>query len=113
MKLLKRSETITISNSPKCIVTEFPLNDSDANLAVAHITDRYPITGFVVNTESKEFVYVISGSGIVGLESGEVELSKGDSLVLDKNEKFFWKGNLEIMTICLPPWKPEQHIEFK
>ena len=63
MKLVKLNEAQEFANSEKCKVVEYPLCDKDINFATAKISGRYPDTGYCVNEQCKELIYVMDGKG--------------------------------------------------
>lgn len=111
MKLVKKTTTNKVNNSPIVIMEEYLHNDPDLNLAIGAITGKYPKSGFVVNEISKELVYVLEGEVDLILREEIVSLSTGDSVIIDKDEPFGWNGHAKILTVCLPAWTPEQHKE--
>lgn len=113
MHLVKQNQTNKINASPSADIFEYLMDDPSINGATAIIKGRYPEQGFAVNTVSKELALVLEGKGIVGLEKGETQIERGDVLLLQANEKFYWNGNITIFTVCSPAWKPEQHIIMK
>lgn len=62
---LKRSTSLQPTSTTT--IHEYVMTDPVINGAVADIHGRYPEKGFAVNSASREIVYVIDGSGIVGL----------------------------------------------
>jgi len=109
MKIVHKNQTETFKNSDVCIATEYSLGDSDINGAVIELKGRYPDTGRVVNKKCKELAFIIEGSGKVVVEKKEVKLYKGDLVLIEPGEKYFWEGNLTMFVPCTPAWYPEQH----
>ena len=95
IKKVKLSDAEKFNNSDNCEVLEYPLNDPDINCATAIITGRYPDNGYCVNEKCKELIYVIDG--------------KGDVILIEKGEIYFWEANCKIVMPCTPEWYPEQH----
>lgn len=94
-------------------VLEYNLGDPDIDIAVPTIDGNYPNSGFVVNEQCKEILYVISGTGTFATEDDSVTLKPGDQVFVDKGEPFRYEGcrELVLITACTPAWKPEQHKE--
>ncbi len=111
MKLIKKSQTNLVNNSPVVRIEEYLHNDPETNLAIGTITGKYPESGFVVNEISKELAYVLEGEINILIRDSVVHLSTGDSVIIDKNEVFAWDGHAKILTVCLPSWHPAQHKE--
>jgi len=112
MKIVKKKDREKHENSKNCTAFEYPLGDKDINGAVAKITGRYPDKGSVVNEVCKEIAYVIEGSGKVVVEGKEVKLNKGDLILIEPREKYYWEGNMEMFMPCTPAWYIEQHKEI-
>jgi mannose-6-phosphate isomerase-like protein (cupin superfamily) len=114
MKKIKSTETNSFSNSDTCSGFEFPFEDKDLNIAVITVNGRYPEKGYLTNEVCKEIGYVLSGSGAVGKSDGEIQtLSKGDAVLIEAGEIFYWQGdNLEMLMPCSPAFYPEQHKEI-
>ena len=111
MKKISKEEGKRLEASNSCDVIEYPLGDKDINGAVAEIRGRYPEKDRVVNTECKELVYVIEGKGKVVVEGEDYEFEKGDVLLIEPGEKYYWEGTFKIFMPCTPAWYPEQHKE--
>lgn len=111
MKVIKKNQTKEFKNSDKCIAIEYPLGDKDINGAVIKLSGRYPDKGRVVNAKCKEMAYVIKGSGEIVVEGKRVKISQGDLVLIEPNEKYYWKGKLMLFVPCVPAWYPEQHKE--
>jgi mannose-6-phosphate isomerase-like protein (cupin superfamily) len=50
-----------------------------------------------------EFYYVIAGQGTMALDEEEIELHPGVVVYIPRGVKHKAKGNLTILTICIPP----------
>ncbi len=111
MKLIKKSSAKEVKNSKSCIAIEYPLDDSDLNGAVIVLDGRYPDKGYALNLKCKELAYIISGKGKFFQPGKETEVSEGDMVLIEKNEKYYWEGNLKMFIQCNPSWYPEQHKE--
>ena len=61
MKIVKLEETQQFKNSDLYIATEYDFGDKTIDIATAEINGRYPDTGYCVNTDVKEMIYVLSG----------------------------------------------------
>lgn len=109
MKIVKESQAQKFQNSEKCMVLEYPLEDKDINMATATIKGRYPDTGYCVNEECKELIYVIEGKGTLNKREEVVEFEKGDVILIDKGEVYYWDAHCTIAMPCTPAWYPEQH----
>jgi mannose-6-phosphate isomerase-like protein (cupin superfamily) len=111
MQVVKKTATKKFTNSKSCTAIEYPMEDPDINGAVGKINGRYPEEGRVVNEVCKELGYVIKGSGRVVIEGREIELKKGDLILIQPGERYYWEGNLKLFMPCTPAWSPQQHKE--
>ena len=110
MQVIKYSNAIEGAHSDKCKTLEYSFKDGDIDLGVATITGRYPEKDYCVNTISKELIYVLDGSGKLCFENDVVEFEKGDSILINSNEKYYWDTTYCTVTMsCTPAWSEEQH----
>jgi len=111
MKVVCRKDRVLYKNSSVCTAYEYHLGDKDINGALIELNGRYPDKGRVVNEVCKELVHVISGKGKLNVNGEEVLLQKDDQALIEPGEKYFFEGNMEFFTPCIPAWHPEQHKE--
>lgn len=110
MKIIKNNEAVNGANSDKCKTIEFSFGDKDIDLGLATITGRYPDSGYCVNLISKELIYVLEGSGTLCFENKIVTFEKGDAILIDNNEKYYWNTEYcKVSMSCTPAWSEEQH----
>lgn len=62
-----------------------------------------------MNEECKELIYVIDGNGTLNKEKETIEFKKGDAILIDKGEKYYWNAQCTIIMPCTPAWYPEQY----
>lgn len=109
MKITRETEAIKFENSSICKGIEYPFGDKDINFAIAIINGRYPQKGYCTNEECKELVYVLEGKGKLNKIDEIIEFKKGDTILIDKKEIYYWDGKFKIAMPCTPAWYPEQH----
>lgn len=109
MKIVKQKEAVAFENSRTCKGIEYPLNDKDINFSIATITGRYPEEGYCTNLECKELIYCLEGKGELITKEEKISFQKGDCILIQKGEVYYWEGNCEIIMPCIPAWYPEQH----
>ena len=110
MQTIKNSRAINGANSDKCKTLEYSFNDKDIDLGIATITGRYPESGYCVNVISKELIYVLDGNGKLCFDNKFVEFEKGDSILINSNEKYYWDTKYCVVSMsCTPAWSEEQH----
>lgn len=112
MKIVRSNQTNKFKNSNSCLALEYPMGDKDINGAVVKLSGRYPDKGFVANLKCKELAYIVQGSGKVNIEGKDIILKKGDLVLIEPKEKYYWEGKLTMFIPCTPAWYPEQHKEF-
>ncbi len=110
MQIIKNNSAVKGANSDKCKTLEYSFNDKDIDLGIATITGRYPESDFCVNIISKELIYVLDGNGKLYFENDCIEFEKGDSILIDSNEKYYWDSTYCVVSMsCTPAWNEEQH----
>jgi mannose-6-phosphate isomerase-like protein (cupin superfamily) len=109
MKFIKNTDSIEHKNSDECIAFEYPLNDKDINVAFVEINGRYPDSGKMFNEECKEIAFVVEGDGKVVVNDEEFVLEKGDLILIEPKEHFYWEGKLKVLLSCSPAWTLEQY----
>jgi len=109
MKVIYKNQAKKFKKSDVCAAIEYPLGDKDINGALIELSGRYPDIGRVVNLKCKELAYVINGSGKLVVDAKKVELKRGDIVLIDAGEKYFWDGKMTIFTSCVPAWYLKQH----
>lgn len=89
---------------------DYTSQDKDINFAVIKISGRSPKSGFQLNTECKELLYILAGSGTLHLKNGdESSFCEGDVIVIEKNEAYAFDGEFEAAVSCTPAWNSTQH----
>lgn len=90
---------------------DYPSDDKDINFAVINMNGRSPKSGYQVNTECKEMLYIMNGSGTIYKKDSDItfDFKKGDVIVIDKNEYYAFEGCFEAAVPCTPAWTSEQH----
>ena len=109
MEHVAYKDTVRHANSPRCTVYEYPMKNSEMNIAVAEILQRYPDQGYVMNCECDEMGYILKGSGKLITETQITTLSVGDVVYIPHGEKYYFDGNLTIILPCAPAWYPQPH----
>lgn len=108
---IKKENAKKLQFTDNCVVHEYDLGRKELGIATAHINGRFPNSGKSLNKVCDEVYYVVSGSGVAHLESGDFNLAEGDALFIPKGEWFWVEGNdLFIVIPTAPDWYEEQHI---
>lgn len=92
------------------IVTDFPIDSSKSNISKIVLDDRYPESGYALNTESEMIVYIIDGSTELTQGSTTALHTQNDIVLVKSNVAYFWqpKGEVILLIVSTPPWTPEQ-----
>jgi mannose-6-phosphate isomerase class I len=109
MKICLKTQTNEVRNSDQCIVTEYPIQDTEINFAIAKVTGRYPDSGYVTNQLSKEMAYVSEGEGKLIVNGQEYLISAGGLAFIETGEIYAWEGNMTLFISCRPAFTIEQH----
>lgn len=83
--------------------------DKDIDCATAIISGRYPDIGYCVNEECKELIYVLDGDGTLNKKDEMIDFKRGDAILIEKGERYYWNAKCTIVMSCTPAWYPEQH----
>jgi len=108
MQIVKHTEIRKVTPAKSATVWEYDTKDTTISGAVAEITDRYPEQGFAQNG-FKELVFVISGNGFLITPTERKEIDLGDEILIDKNEKYAWEGNMTLFMATTPKFDPKKH----
>lgn len=110
MEFIKKEEAISYSGDGYSGI-DYPSSDKDINFAVIKINGRSPKTGFQVNTECKELLYIMNGNGTLYLKENneKIDFKEGDVILINKNEYYAFDGDFEAAVPCTPAWTSEQH----
>lgn len=112
MQKIELEKAIKGENSSDCKTLEYSFSDNDIDLGIATITGRYPEKGYCYNEISKELVYVLEGTGEIVFENTEITFKKGDAILINPNEKYYWDSNYCVVSMsCTPAWQESQHKE--
>lgn len=85
--------------------------DEEIDFAIIKVCGKSPKSGYQVNTDCKELLYIIEGSGTITIKnvSPEINFSKGDVIIINRGEQYAFDGNFEASVSCTPAWTSEQH----
>lgn len=111
MKVLKKTQADKFANSSTCSGVEYSFNEKLLNIAVITIDGRYPSRGHLTNEVINEIIYVIDGTGTIGVGDKVNKLSPGDAVFIKSGERYFLEGKMQIFVPCTPAFYPEQHKE--
>lgn len=109
MNIILQNQAIPYNNGAYCTAWEYAHGNKDINLAVIDLTGCYPEKGFAINTKVSELVFVVEGQITLETVKGKTQLTEGDSIILDPNEKFRWSGSGKMAISCTPAWSPQQY----
>lgn len=109
MQIVKQKKTNIVDAAKGVTIYEYLMQETGISGATTTIDGRYPEIGFATNTTSKELVLVLDGEGAIGMTDKESSIEIGDCILVDRNEKFYWQGNMTLFIVCTPSFKPEQH----
>lgn len=97
-------------NSPNCKGTAYTIPGMGHDIASINISGRYPASGWAVNHEVHETVYVMKGLGELAFRDGDtMQLGTGDVVMVLPEVPFAWSGTMELVMVCEPAFTPRQH----
>ena len=108
MEFINFKETESIIKN-KNVIYEYNLKNKDINFCLCKINGRYPDKGFALNEKCEELAFIVKGKGQVCIEDKLYKLNKNSVVLINKGEKFFWKGKFIIARPCSPAWNIEQY----
>ena len=110
MKIVKSSDAQIIKNRDTSKLLEYSicLNDKDIDFCINTISGRYPQKGYCTNEKCKEICYILEGTGTLNKKDESINFEKGDVILIEKEEIYYWNGNCKIIMICTPAWNKEQ-----
>lgn len=90
---------------------DYPSTDKDINFAIISINTRSPESGYQVNRECKELLYIIKGQGTLYKKENneEINFAEGDLIYIEKDELYAFDGSFEAAVPCTPAWTEDQH----
>lgn len=112
MKIVSKSQTVEKQAGSTCSVIEYPLQDEMLDIAIATISGRYPEQGRVVNQQCKELAFVQNGEGNIVINGQDIPLKKGDVIIIDAGEPYYWEGAMQLILSCRPAWSLAQHQQI-
>ena len=65
------------------------------------------------DTESTLIYYVLEGKGQYVINNEKLSVQKGDVVEVPVNAEFVYAGNMKLILIMTPGFKPENNIEIK
>lgn len=110
MKIVKKEVAQELRNSDTSSLLEYSiaLNDKEIDFCINTITGRYPEKGYCTNKVCKEICYILEGEGTINKHDETFSFKKGDVILIEKEEIYFWNGDCKIIMICTPAWYKEQ-----
>lgn len=109
MKKITQESTSKIQNSDICAVFEYGFDEKDIDISTIEISGKFPENAWLLNEKVKEIIYVVEGEGKLHKENEVVSFKKGDAVLIETNEKYFWEANCKAVMVCSPAWCPNQH----
>ncbi len=113
MQLIKEENAYKGQNSDNCTYAEYDFQDKDIDISTAVIKGRYPDNGYCVNEKCKEMIFILEGEGTLCKTDEIISFKKGDAILINKNEPYYWQANCKVSMTCTPAWTEEQHKLIK
>jgi len=109
VQIVKSSE-ISKEIRPACIITDYPFDNKNIDLAIAEVSGRYPVSGYCVNEQCDEIIYIYEGEAVLTQkDKNPIKLGVGDGVLLNKGDIYFWKGKCKMVISCSPSWDPAKY----
>lgn len=62
-----------------------------------------------MNEKCRELIYCLEGTGTLNKKDEVIEFNKGDVILIDKGEMYYWDAECTICMPCTPAWNKEQY----
>lgn len=103
MKIIRKEDVIKDENSKKCKTMKYSFGENNLDIRILNISGRYPDKDYCVNTSGKELMYVLEGDLELIFENKNVIIQKYDSILIDKNEKYYCiSKRCKVLSRCVP-----------
>ena len=103
IKICKQSDSNLHKNGEYCEVIEYPLNQSNINIALVNIHGRYPETGYAMNTDVDELLFIQQGAGnLTTIDGDQTPFTEGDAVLVPKGDKYYFDGDFTAVIACNP-----------
>jgi mannose-6-phosphate isomerase-like protein (cupin superfamily) len=109
MQIVRKDYSINFNPTPSTEITEFQTDEQSISGAIAKINGRYPESGYAMNEQSKELVYVTRGFGKIITRDKQENFEEGDVILIDSKEQYYWQGNFTIFMANSPKFDSKQH----
>jgi len=108
MKIIRKNQAKLFRNSKECDAFEYDLGCTGLGGVVVEVRGRHPEKGRVVNLECEELAYILEGEGKILINEAEQEFMKGDMILIERGDKYFWDGNFSVLLASAPAWNAGQ-----
>lgn len=108
-EFIKLKHTNKVANSEKCIAYEYLFGSKKTSIALIEMTNRYPDKGFARNKIFEEIVFVLEGKGKISIDNKSYSLEKNDAVLLRPDKKYYYEGDMKVVTFISPAFRPESH----
>lgn len=107
---LIKSEDVQRKEKVGMILSVYP-NINDCGIVLENMKEGH--NGEFYNTKSTFTYIVLEGNGSFFLDDEEVKVSNGDMLSIPPNTRIYFKGELKMILITTPAWRPEDEVITK
>ncbi|MBS3052722.1 MAG: AraC family ligand binding domain-containing protein [Candidatus Aenigmarchaeota archaeon] len=108
-EIIKLKETNKVANSEKCVAYEYLFGSGKTSLALIEMKNRYPDRGFAINKVFEEIIFVLNGKGRITIDGKSYDLTKNDAVMLKPGKKYYYEGDIKVLTFTSPAFKVENH----
>jgi mannose-6-phosphate isomerase-like protein (cupin superfamily) len=102
MKIIRKVEAITSRPATTAMVTDY-MDNGEVISSVISVNGRYPRQGFSRDEAKSRAFYVMRGSGRISTQVENEGLNPGDTVILEPDEAFYFKGRFSIYSIRMTP----------
>lgn len=102
---------ITAIERETAIIKNYPFPTKNLSITNIKVNGRHPVDKTKQHIEHTLTLicYIISGKGTFVIEGKIYQVTKGDALFIQPDQKYYIEGNVEYLVCCEPAYYREQH----
>jgi mannose-6-phosphate isomerase-like protein (cupin superfamily) len=86
----------------------FPTRDLIESAGIIRMDVEHGHETTIIERLSDFIYYILVGKGYFSINNIKETCKRGDLVIIPAGTPFTYKGKLQMLLICIPPWKEEQ-----